>query len=534
MQTNIESVTDRLYRWSTNPVIIVTGISLLLLIISFATSSFGMSYDEGYYNYIGYAWLKHHIPPYIGTWDNKNPPIFLLYGISSVLFGPNFWFPRLLGILALTTTSVLVFAIARMLYSQRTGILAMLLFGLTITWKSTGGRLVAQTESFMVLLVVLAFYILVRAFFGKESESYPNVGRLFLAGLSMGGAIAFKQSGVFCAAGLFLFYLSLALRKSYQIKSILRDFLVMGTGMIISIAASLIPLFLSGLTLADYYQGAWQNLFLEGSPTATPLVVRITRFLETFWQTKIVLFYPLILLFILQRKKLKQSGVPVWGILAWMIFDFLAVNASSTYATHLLKLLAPSFALASGIAIGSVFDSGFQRNKELIPESEKPKRFVQLLIIVAILWIPIYIEPVAAARKILFPRDDSGRTVMLCQEPYPRPEDNDLKRLGLWIKENSQKGDLVYIASYGAPAQAYSERISPSRYFDSIFLRIPGAGQELINDLLRKKPRLILIPRFHEYKVWAPKEVRDLIDQVVQNDYKYRDCHYGYEVYERR
>lgn len=523
----VEGWYNRLYKWSMSPANIAIVVFILLIIISYCTSSFGMSYDEGYWNYIGFAWLKHNIPPYTGAMDNKNPAVYLLYGIANIFFGANYWFPRILGIFSLTQSSVFVFLIGKRLYSHMAGILAMFLFGLTITWKSTGGRFTAETESFLILFNTLAFYILIDVFFVARKKSYVRCLKLFVVGLSMGAAIAFKQSAMFTAGGLLAFYVHLAVGNRFPVEKIFGDLLAILTGIILLTVVSLIPLLMSGLNLTDYYQGAWLVLFQEGSPTTVPLVARINGFIGTFKGTPIILFYPLLFLFILRGKKLTEIGIPFWGIFIWMTFDFLAVSAAGTYATHHLKVLLPSLAIASAIGLCSTFDSW------LLSDSEKPKRFVQIALVIAVLWIPIYIEPIAALKKFIFPSGDADRSLILSEEPYPRLEDNDLKQVGLWIREHTGEDDLVYVAGYGASVQAYSERISPSKYFDAMFVKTPGADKQLRNDLQVKSPELILIPLNHDYEKWVPSSIRMIVEKIVQKKYRHKTCYYGYNIFEK-
>ena len=138
------------YRARTNIDLIAIIIFFLLLIASFNGD---MGNDEGMWNYIGRVWING-IPPYTGAVDGKPPGIFMLFVISNFLFGVNFWFLRILGILAIVMTSILIYLIGRQLYNPLAGTLAMIIFGFTMAWGLMDGVYTAQIESFMILFII--------------------------------------------------------------------------------------------------------------------------------------------------------------------------------------------------------------------------------------------------------------------------------------------------------------------------------------------------------------------------------------------
>lgn len=516
---------ERLYRWSQSPAIIAVAVFIVLLIISFGTSSIGMNYDEGQWNYIGRAWLQKGVPPYAGAMENKNPGIYLLYGFSNILFGVNFWFPRILGIVSLTLCAVLVFKIVRYLHSHFAASLAMILFGFAITWKSIGGRLTAQTESFMILFILLSFYVMLKL------KDQPNKNRylagLFTSGILMGIAIYFKQIAIISVLPLFGFYFMHTSKASSIQKRRMSDFLVILGGILCFTVIGLIPIILSKLSFMDYLKGAWLIFTKEGTPTSFPPKERFERFIHTFKETKLILFYPLLFAFVVQRSKLVKRDIPFSGILLWIATDVLSIMLSGIYSTYQLKLLLPSFSVASAIGLSTLLESDF------ISAKIRPAHYGQIILIIFILWVPIYLEPVAALKNALMASPQNDRSAELCGQPFSKPNENDRKQLGLWIKEITAEEDLVYIAGYGAPVQAYSERISPTRYFDGMFARLPQAADEIRGDLVSSPPKLILIPRFDAYKLWVTDHMKNMVEKIVDQGYSYKTCYYGYDIFER-
>jgi 4-amino-4-deoxy-L-arabinose transferase-like glycosyltransferase len=301
------------YRLGTHIDFIVIIIFFLLLIASFNE---GMGNDEGMWNYIGRLWVNG-IPPYTGAVDGKPPGIFMLFAISNFLFGVNFWFPRILGILAMVITSMLIYLIGRRLYNPLCGTLAMIIFGLTMAWELMDGAYAAQIESFMILFVVLAFFSLIKPQTTKESRSY--LISIFTSGFFMGLAIAFKQIAIFSAVALILFFFNLNNRFN---RNIWRDLLILFAGTMFSIYISLVPLLLSGVTIADYWREAWLILVQEGSRQGamnTSIGSRIANFFHTWRHSEMLLFYPLILLFIIQRKRIIDNNIPFF-VLFFVLF----------------------------------------------------------------------------------------------------------------------------------------------------------------------------------------------------------------------
>src|SRR5262249_47875371 len=141
----------------------------------------------------------------------------------------------------------------------------------------------------------------------------------------------------------------------------------------------------SGVTIADYWRGAWLILVEDGSRQGamnTFIGSRIVEFFHIWRYSEMLLFYPLVLLFIIQKKRMIDNNIPSFGIIFWIICDFLALNASGNYYGHQLKQLIPSLALASGVAISTYFQGNW------LQEPERRKRIVQIITIIIVLWFP--------------------------------------------------------------------------------------------------------------------------------------------------
>jgi hypothetical protein len=117
-------------------------------------------------------------------------------------------------------------------------------------------------------------------------------------------------------------------------------------------------------------------------------------------------------------------------------------------------------------------------------------------------------------------------------QPYIKPEEGDRKKLGLWIKSNTAMQEKVYIAGFGAQEQVYSERLSPSIYFN--VTQTPIAKKKLFEDLRMNKPGMILIPLYSEYEQFVGKDIRLFISGLLAKDYYLDQCLYNYSIYKIR
>jgi len=455
---------------------------------------------------MGHIWVKHGVAPYTGSVDNKTPGIFMLFAFSNLLFGVNIWFPRLLGVLSMTLTSLVIYFIGKKIYNRLAGIFAMIIFGLTMRWEFMDGPYAAQVESFMNLFTALAFLTIVISL--NEKNLKKRSGLIFFSGFLIGIAIQFKEIALLSAFALFLVN---ALRKSkLGYKSIFADSFILIAGTWAAIWFSLIPLFVYHVTFKDYWQGAWLIL-LHGTSCTKSILTRMHGFSYAWKASIMIFFYPFIFIFISQRKRIMASSIFFGGLVIWFIFDFLGVNASGYYTPHHFKQLMPSLALISGISVSVLVTEIFKPI-----EIESKKITLSIMLIILILWFP---------HGFLF----KGLTnINMIFEKNPGVK--ELQPVVDYIKTHTDSRDYVYIYNEGtAPILLASDKLSSSKYFCFNHINTIRAKQNLGEELKDRPAKLILIPTSQSVKNMVPQSLK----KVINDSYKFKTDVVGYDIFEK-
>jgi hypothetical protein len=481
-------------RFLTNPCSVFLAISIINLFIMLDGQ---MSNDEGIWNYIGRVWCQNSIPPYIGTIENKTPAIFELFALSNILFGINYYFVRVLGLMAICWSSLTLYAMGRKFHSPFAGIFSMIIFGLTMAWGSLDGPHTSQTETFMNLFSILAFYLLMR---GAGTAKWKRW--VCMSGISMGLAIAFKQIAITTAFGLTLFFIIYNAREMSN-KNICTGLVLLALGVAVSTFMSIAPLLLSGVSLKDYVDGAWLILMNQGSHTST--VRHMREFVRVFTNSKLAIFYPFLYLFILQYGLARNRYFI--GLLVWLLVDFMGTNASGYYFGHQIKQLIPSLSLVIGILLSNLLMMQWA-DKSVIP------RYANMVVIALFL--------------LLFPFD------AFIDNAYHLKHFDETKvtamEMGIWLRDNTSNEDYVYIvAGGGNPILCYSERISPSRYFNTLFVTSPHERAILLSDIKTKSPLYILLSKRDPFY----KNIGGNIERYIKKNYRVVYSYFGYDVLRR-
>lgn len=460
---------------------------ILQIAVALLTDGFCLSFDEAMWHYIGRNWFRHGLAPYAGGADNKSPLVFGIFGLSDKLFGVNYWFPRVLASVCEAIGVFYIYKIARLVAGHRAAVLAISFYGLSLLWHDSGGKYVSYTETYEVLFVITGFYHFLAA---KEKK------KIFVTGLLIGIAVAFRITAVFVAA-LILIH---CFRRNRSFAAIFLG------GVVLSLLALVIIAVLLRVDIETMFTNMLLDNFNSGSATDHSLSWKLHNFADKFLWSAIPLFYPLLLGYLFIKRKI---DVFVW----WFILAFSGICAVGIFDVVHLKEVLPSLSLISGIFVASA------ENRFRLPA-------IPTILLIWLVFFPKSLEPLQSFEKLL---RDSQRTAQYCQSPYVIPDEGTRKKLGLWIRDQTSPADRVYVAGFGAQVQAYSERISPTAYFN--VTQTPIAKAQFYSDMQRIKPAMILVPMFAQYKETVGKDMRDFVDSLVRRNYQSEGCQYNYSVY---
>lgn len=484
---------NSIYNALTNPYVL-----LIFLFVVFLFNSLNplISYDENLWSYVGRIWNRNNIPPYIGAVENKTPGVFFLFVISDYFFQGSIFFVRTIGVFATLLSAFLLYKICTRLHSKLAGVFCMLVFGLSMCWLLLDGSYFAHTEVFMVLFSVISFY-----FIEKSKDLNKIVQYMFLGGIFIGIGISFKQIALTTVFGLILFFLVYS-ADGFKLKNKIKGVFLFFLGCITSISILQLILYFSGVSFSDYFEGAWLILLNSGSKAT--FKTHVYNLWKALIASRFIIYYLFILLFWFQKKSIPK--ILFWGLILWFVFDFIGVNASGYYYGHQIKQVMPSLSIITGIVISNLIKRNFYFKRL----NTKPIFYIFLIVV---LW---------------FPYRQTYRTVkFLIKSPY-----SPSKEIGYWVRDNTNENDYVYIL--GADEKListlfWSDRVSSSKYFNSIFINEEKHRNVIYSDLIKKTPKIILKSKndsSYIHQVYGSK-----IEDFIESNYTFNKNDSGIEIF---
>jgi len=480
--------------------------AFIFLIVLFSATAYHLytGYDESLWMYIGNLWNNKGIPPYVGAVENKTPGIFILFSISDYLASGNIFFVRTLGVLATLFTSWMLYAICAKIYNKVSGVICMYVFGLITCWNSMDGFAFAHTEVFMILFTTMSFYFVI-----KSQQTQKIMIWLFLAGLSMGIAIAFKQIAITTTFALLVVFLFLNKKKSFQLQ--FKGSFIIVLGICTLTFFSYLVLYFYGVTFYDYIEGAWLILFNSGSKINS-IGEHLSNFVDSFVFSRFLLFYPLIIWFFWKKNILSYSFKTI--LIIWLLFDFIGVNLSGHYFGHQIKQLLPAFSIVIGIAVYHLLNKKYNGNKEKLHA-----KAALVILVIGFLCFPY--RQLYSNAKLAF--EHNNKSIV----PH--------KEIANWIQEKSKSDDRIYIIG-GEPnlirTQAIVERRSSSKHFQSIFLTSDYERDILLRDLNKNLPVFILRDKYINQDIL--NKYGTTIMAFVDDNYKWVKTMHNVEILQRK
>lgn len=471
------------------PLQLIGIIAVIQLVIAFFTTDMVLNFDEAMWQYIGRNWLRNGLVPYAGGIDNKSPLIFLIFGISDRLFGVNFWFPRLLGTAVQSAGIFLLYKIAEKTISRRAGLFAISFYGLSLAWRATGGKYVSFTETYAIAFILGAIY---------TSTLFRGNRYIFFGGLLAGFGLGFRLSASFGILPLLVVNFNRSRKTGF----------IFLLGILSAIAFLMLSGFLAGIHFTDYIFYGFTDNFGSGSPTSHSLAWEAQGFADGFFYSELILFYPAVLAYFFIKKEMDF-------LKGWLMSEFIGIVVLGIYARNHFKELLPAMSLMAAFVVDRLME-----NNRIAPG--------RFMLGIWILFFPKSFEPLFAIKKFFLP----GNLSSVKNKSVTYEDENKKKEIGLWIRNNTDTKEKVFVAGYGAQIQAYSERQSPSVYFN--VTQTPFAKKRIFADLLTNKPGLIVIPLSDKYAGNVHEDIRSYVQTLVTKNYMLDTCLYNYNIYKYR
>lgn len=469
------------------PLQLILTIAIIQFAIAFLTDPMIFTFDESIWQYIGRNWIRNGMVPFSGGVDNKSPLIFLIFGFSDRFFGVSYWFPRLFGIVVQSAGIFYLFKIAERTISQKAGLYAISLYGLSLLWRSTGGKYVSYTETYAMTFVIISIY------YGMVCAGNRSA---FIGGLFAGLGFGFRVTAAMGILPVILFIFRKSRRSGF--------FFLLGTA--VSVGSLILLAVLVGIGIHDLlFYGVIDN-FGSGSATDHALAWKVQRFADGFFYSEIILFYPVVFCYVILVRKTDF-------LKTWLISEILGIMILGMYDRSHYKSLLPALSLMGAYVI-----------HYLVENQQAPPKMI--LLGIWVIFFPKTFEPLFALKKILISKtgqqNQNSRNTGF-EDEYSK------KTVGLWIRSNTLPGEKVYVAGYGAQIQLYSERVSPSIYFN--ITQTAFAKKRLFRDLITNKADMLVIPAFEKYSGLVDADVRQFINQLAVESYRLDTCIASYNIF---
>lgn len=483
MHPSYEVVIDR------KVIYVIAGLTLLQLAIALLTFGQTLYFDEATWHYIGRNWFRLGMAPYKGGYDNKSPLIFIIYGLSDILFGVNYWFPRVVGTLVQSAGIWFLYRIAASIAGRRAGILVMVLYGLSALWTSTQGKYVSLTETYEVTGIILAFYYFVCA---------KNNRHLFVSGLFAALALGFRLTAVAGVLSIFIFsFLSRRSSAAYFSAGI-------GAGIAILLGAA----WLAGLNMSEIWHYSFVDNFSAGNLFGRSPGEKWNGLLNGFVFSGLALFYPFLIGYLIVRRRLDWISL-------WLLGGSICIYRIGLFDPAHFKDILPPLSLTGGLFID------YMIGRYALP-------FLPCLAVMAICFFPNVSEARAVIAELSAPPVDSSYGY--CNPPYAPLDLLAKKKLGWWIRDHSSGRDRLLAPFFNPIIQAYSERLSPSVYFSTN--EMPQAKEQFYREVREHRPEIVIMPLSDYYRKLVSPEMLSFVERLVDTGgYRGDTCMYGYTIY---
>jgi len=471
----------------------------LVVLRALPALSYPIARDQATYCVIGRGLLDGQ-QLYRDLWDNKPPGIFYLFALIVKIFGPVMWWVGVVDILWLLGISCLMFLFARRYLGPPGAAIAVVVHAV---WHVQGGYWhAAQTESFLMLFVFLAFFAVAR-------EGSRPMLRHFIAGIFTAVAFWLKYNAIaFLPLVLLLPYLdrtgldSSPRRVGLSIpwRRWLPLALVFFAGFGVTV----------GVVLANFwFSGSWpamKEVQFEVLPRYSSMALERTQG-YWLWSVRRVQFVlgqwtecaTLAALLIAWRKRELARLGPV---LAAATVGFASTAMQVRFHGYGFETCYPFFAMIWGYLAVKIYEGFKAAGRYCAFRSWRLARVLVWILFanVAVWFVPGEFSDTFIQYKTLgdWFRD---RDRSYAEYPWANPISHfqDQMRVISYLRANSSPADQVFV--WGSEPLIYflADRRFPTRFVTNLALISPWAPSEwraeLVRDLETALPRFFVVAR---------------------------------------
>jgi Dolichyl-phosphate-mannose-protein mannosyltransferase len=417
---------------------LVTLVVLFFGLIRIRLLDFPLERDEGEYAYAGQLVL-HAIAPYRYCYSMKLPGTAAAYALLTAIFGQTAVGVHLGLLLVNSSTTVLIYLLAKKLFDRLSGVVASAIFAFLSLEPSVLG-FAGHATQFVVLPAVAGILLLLRAIETSRLKLF------FWSGLSLGVAFLMKQPGLF-----FVFFAAFYLACSEWMRGL--DWRRFSTHMLVLLSGAVLPFALTCLFMAGIFSRFWFWTFSYASEYGN--IVSFSQGFQIFVESASHVVSPAFLIWIIAAMGVvavfwgRRARVETIFILGFLIFSFAAVCPGYYFRQHYFVLLLPAVALLCGLAVS--------RATALIRESsDKPSlRLLPMLLFVAALGISVLHDA-----EFFFLADP----VAECHNLYGNNPFPEAPRIAEFIRSRSVSGDRIAVIGSEPEIYFYSGLRSATGY----------------------------------------------------------------------
>ncbi|MFB3923296.1 MAG: ArnT family glycosyltransferase [Terriglobia bacterium] len=437
---------------------------------------------------------------YRDLWDNKPPGIFYIFTLIVKIFGPVMWWVGIVDLLWLIGISCLIFYFARRYLGNPAAAIAVVVHGV---WHVQGGYWhAAQTETFLMVFVFLAFFAVLR------DEAWPWL-RYFSAGILLAAAFWIKYNAIaFLPLVMLLPHLDLSgLDDRPRFVGFATPWrrwmpwaVVLGSAFGLAVIAVLAMFWFSGAWPAMKevqfeVLPRYSTMAIDHIDSYWLFVVRRVQFVLGIW-TECATLAALLIAF--WRRELSRLG----PILAATAVGFASTAMQVRYHGYTFETSYPFFAMIWGYLAVKIWEVCKTAGTFFV---QRGWRLARVLVWIAFANVAVWFVPGELSDAYVQYKSlgdwirDRDRSYAEYPWAFPISHFQDQMRVIAYLRANSAPSDKVFV--WGSEPLIYfiTERRFPTRFVTNLALISPWAPSawrsELVDDLKEAPPRFFIVAR---------------------------------------